>query len=82
MPCTVKCRCGKAQMRFNKLKAGDIEAFECPACSTDVKTKPKEQAPRIQSNPYGKSQRNKNKDVDKAPDAEKIAEIESEKAED
>jgi len=30
MPVTVKCRCGKASMRFDKMNPGDIETFEYP----------------------------------------------------
>lgn len=57
MPCTVKCRCGKATMRFEKMNPGDIEVFECPRCDGELeKKKPAAPVPaqRGPSNPYGK----------------------------
>jgi hypothetical protein len=55
MPCTVKCRCGKAEMRFDKMNPGDIETFECPRCDGEPKAKKADAPPpKAPTSPYGR----------------------------
>ena len=67
MPVTVKCRCGKASMRFDKMNPGDIETFECPRCEGEPK--PKEDKPRppaAQNSPYGRPSKKQKEQAAKA----------------
>jgi hypothetical protein len=57
MPVTVKCRCGKATQRFDKMNPGEIETFDCPRCDGEA-PKSKESKPRppaALNSPYGRA---------------------------
>lgn len=56
MACKVKCKCGASEKTFKKLMPGEIDAFDCGDCDSNLKKREKEakkasQKPALEKEP-------------------------------